>query len=100
MEAVLRAIGIYLFLLLLFRMAGMRSLTEVSAFEFVLLLVIGEATQQAILGNDFSVTDACLVILTLMALIVAFCLPSIVNLGGKSVNTYTKVSNTLKGTGS
>jgi pilus assembly protein Flp/PilA len=36
----------------------------------------------------------------LLTLIVAFCLPSVVNLGGKSVNTYTKVSNTLKGTGS
>jgi uncharacterized membrane protein YcaP (DUF421 family) len=68
MESVLRAVAIYPFLIVLFRIAGKRSLSEVSTFEFVLLLVVGEATGQAVIGKDFSVTNAYLVILTLVAL--------------------------------
>jgi len=34
----------------------------------VLLLIIAEATQQGLLGNDFSITNALLVILTLLGL--------------------------------
>jgi pilus assembly protein Flp/PilA len=35
-----------------------------------------------------------------MSLIAAFCLPTLVSLGGKATNTFTKVSNTIGGTGS
>jgi uncharacterized membrane protein YcaP (DUF421 family) len=65
---VIRGIVIYLFLLLVFRAAGKRSLSQTTTFEFVLLLVIGEATQQALLGEDFSITNACLLIATLMGI--------------------------------
>jgi uncharacterized membrane protein YcaP (DUF421 family) len=68
MESVLRAAAIYAFLLLLFRVTGKRSLAQITAFDFVLLLIIGEATQQALLGNDFSVINAFVVIGTLMFL--------------------------------
>jgi uncharacterized membrane protein YcaP (DUF421 family) len=68
MESVLRAAAIYGFLLLLFRVTGKRSLAQITAFDFVLLLIIGEATQQALLGNDFSIINACVVIATLMFL--------------------------------
>lgn len=68
MESVLRAATIYAFLLLIFRVTGKRSLAQITAFDFVLLLIIGEATQQALLGNDFSVINACVVIGTLMFL--------------------------------
>jgi uncharacterized membrane protein YcaP (DUF421 family) len=67
-DAVLRAGCIYLFLLVVFRVAGKRTLAEVTPFEFVLFLVIGEATQQGLLGEDFSVTNALLVISTLVGL--------------------------------
>jgi uncharacterized membrane protein YcaP (DUF421 family) len=53
MDSVLRAAAIYLVLLVLFRVAGRRTLSEMTSFDFVLLLVIGEATQQALLGEDF-----------------------------------------------
>ena len=66
MDAVLRAFAIYLVLLLLFRMVGKRSLSQITTFDFVLLLVVGEATQQALLGEDFSVINAALVIATLI----------------------------------
>lgn len=68
MDAVLRSACIYLFLLVVFRLAGKRTLAEVTPFEFVLLLVIGEATQQGLLGEDFSVTNALLVITALIAI--------------------------------
>lgn len=68
MEAVLRGASIYVFLLIVFRLAGSRTLAEVGTFDFVLLLIIGESTQQALLGNDFSVTNAFLVILTLVGI--------------------------------
>jgi uncharacterized membrane protein YcaP (DUF421 family) len=50
MDAVLRATAIYLFLLLLFRVGGRRSLGQITTFDFVLLLIIAEATQQGLLG--------------------------------------------------
>jgi uncharacterized membrane protein YcaP (DUF421 family) len=68
MESVLRAVAIYLFLIILLRVAGKRALSEMSNFEFVLMLVVGEATGQAVIGKDFSITNAYLVILTLIAL--------------------------------
>jgi uncharacterized membrane protein YcaP (DUF421 family) len=74
MEPVLRAVVIYFLLVALFRIAGRRSLTEMSSFEFVLLLIIGESTQQAILGKDYSLTNAALVIVTLIMLNVGLSL--------------------------
>jgi uncharacterized membrane protein YcaP (DUF421 family) len=68
MESVLRASAIFVFLLLVFRVTGKRSLAQITTFDFVLLLIIGEATQQALLGDDFSVTDGLLVITTLVTL--------------------------------
>jgi uncharacterized membrane protein YcaP (DUF421 family) len=67
-DSVLRAAAIYLVLLVLFRVAGRRTLSEMTSFDFVLLLVIGEATQQALLGEDFSLINAVLVIVTLIML--------------------------------
>ena len=66
MESVLRAAALYAFLLVLFRITGRRALSEITTFDFVLLLVIGEATQQALLGDDFSVINAFVVIATLV----------------------------------
>jgi uncharacterized membrane protein YcaP (DUF421 family) len=68
MESVLRATFIYVFLLVVFRIAGKRSLAQITTFDFVLLLIIGEATQQALLGDDYSVVNACIVIATLILL--------------------------------
>jgi uncharacterized membrane protein YcaP (DUF421 family) len=74
MESVLRATAIYVVLLIVFRIAGRRTLSEMTSFDFVLLLIIGEATQQALLGEDFSLTNAFLVIITLLAIDIAISL--------------------------
>src|SRR5687768_17003937 len=68
MDSVLRTVAVYGFLLVVFRIVGKRSLAQITSFDFVLLLIVGEATQQALLGDDFSLTTAGIVIATLMVL--------------------------------
>ncbi|MDP9443640.1 MAG: DUF421 domain-containing protein [Actinomycetota bacterium] len=68
MDAVLRATLIFLVIMILFRVTGKRTMAQVTTFDFVLLLVVGEATQQALLGEDFSIVHAALVIATLVVL--------------------------------
>lgn len=72
MDSVLRSVAVYLFVLVVFRISGKRSLSQITTFDFILLLIIGEATQQALLGNDSSFINACVVIGTLMSLEVTF----------------------------
>lgn len=74
MDSVLRAAAMYLALMVLFKIAGRRSLAELTTFDFVLLMIIGEATQQALLGDDFSLTNSMLVIVTLIAIDVGLSL--------------------------
>ena len=72
MDMVLRAIAIYLVLMVVFKIAGRRALLQMTSFDLILLLIISEATQQALLGNDFSVTGAALTIITLMVVDILF----------------------------
>jgi uncharacterized membrane protein YcaP (DUF421 family) len=72
MDSVLRAVAVYLFVLVVFRISGKRSLSQITTFDFILLLIIGEATQQALLGDDFSVINAWVVIATLVSLEIVF----------------------------
>ncbi|CAN1600802.1 DUF421 domain-containing protein [Pseudomonas mediterranea] len=74
MDSVLRAAAMYLALMVLFKIAGRRSLADLTTFDFVLLMIIGEATQQALLGDDFSLTNAMMVIVTLIAIDVGLSL--------------------------
>jgi uncharacterized membrane protein YcaP (DUF421 family) len=59
---------IYLLLLLIFRIAGRRTLAETTSFDLVLLLIIGETTQQAMVGQDNSLGTAAIAILSLVSL--------------------------------
>ena len=68
MDAVIRAASIYFFLLLVFRLAGKRTLVEATPFDLILLLIVSEATQQAMIGDDFSLMNAFIVIATLVSL--------------------------------
>ena len=74
MDAIARGAVVYLVLLVLFRIVGKRTLAETGAFDFVLLLIIAEAIQQALIDGDNSMTNAFLVVLTLLGLNVAFSL--------------------------
>ena len=66
MEGVLRTAAMFAVLLLLFRLTGRRTLGSITNFDFVLLLIISEATQQAMLGDDHSLVNAVLVTTTLL----------------------------------
>jgi uncharacterized membrane protein YcaP (DUF421 family) len=68
MVPILRAVAMYGFLLFVVRLSGKRTLAEVTVFDFILLLVISEATQQAMTGNDFSVTNGVILVTTLLML--------------------------------
>lgn len=71
MDTVIRTAAIYLVLLVLFRIAGQRSIAQITTFDFVLLLVIGEAVQNALVGQDYSMTNALLIVLTFIGLDIA-----------------------------
>jgi uncharacterized membrane protein YcaP (DUF421 family) len=68
MDSILRAVTIYVFLLLIFRIAGKRTLSQTTNFDLVLLLIISETTQQAMVDNDHSVTNGILLITTLVGM--------------------------------
>ena len=68
MDSVIRAAAVYLGLLVLFRLSGNRSIGQITAFDFVLLLIISEAIQQAIVTSDYSMTNAFLIVVTLVGL--------------------------------
>src|SRR5688572_9416361 len=67
MDAVSRGVAVYFILLIAMRLTGRRTLAQMTPFDFVLLLIIAETTQQALLGDDFSITNAAILILTLFA---------------------------------
>lgn len=72
MDSVLRAVGMYVLLMIVLKIAGRRTLLEMTSFDFILLLIISEATQQALLGDDFSFTGAAITIITLIAMDIVF----------------------------
>ena len=72
MDMVFRALAIYLFLVIVFKVAGRRALLQMTSFDLILLLIISEATQQALLGEDFSVTGAMITITTLVVVDIIF----------------------------
>lgn len=74
MDAVLRAAIFYFILLILVRITGRRTLAQITVFDAVLLLVISEATQSALVLDDDSVTNSFLVIVTLLIIDIALSL--------------------------
>ena len=64
MDMILRGAAIYAAVWFIFRLSGRRTMAQMTTFDFVLLLICGEATQQGLLGDDFSITNAAFVVLT------------------------------------
>jgi len=69
MDIVLRAAFVFVFVWLVLRALGKRQLGELTAFELVLLFVVGDLVQQSITQNDTSITAAVLAISTIALLI-------------------------------
>ena len=66
MDSIIRALVVYIMLLIIFRIAGKRALSQNTTFDLVLALVISEAIQQALLDSDPSLTHATLVVIGLV----------------------------------
>jgi uncharacterized membrane protein YcaP (DUF421 family) len=66
MNLIIRGLAVYFFILIIFRIAGKKSLSDTTTFDFVLLLIISEVTQQGLVGEDFSLSAAFLLIVTLI----------------------------------
>jgi len=64
MDIVLRATAMFAFLYLLIRLLGKRELGQMTPFELVLLIVMGDLIQQGVTHNDFSLTGGLLAIST------------------------------------
>lgn len=72
MEIVFRAAAIYFFLWFITRVVGKRELGQMSAFELVLLVTMGDLIQHGVTQEDYSVTGAMLAVGTFAVLIVSF----------------------------
>ncbi|MDQ4141951.1 MAG: DUF421 domain-containing protein [Bacteroidota bacterium] len=65
-SVVVRALIVYFLIFIVLRMAGKRTLGEMTTFDLVLLLIISEAVQNALLNEDHSITGSMLVVITLV----------------------------------
>ena len=65
MEIVVRATVIFFFLYLLTRIMGKRELAQLSAFELILLVTIGDLVQQGVTQEDMSLTGNMLAVGTI-----------------------------------
>ena len=68
MDLVLRAAFVFGFILLLTRVIGKRELSRLEPFDLVLLIVLGDALQQGLTQDDYSLTGAVLVVGTIALL--------------------------------
>ena len=68
MDSVIRGLVVYLFLLVIFRLSGKRTMAQATTFDLALLLIISETTQEAMIDDDHSITNGMLLILTLVGL--------------------------------
>lgn len=71
MEIVLRALVVFVFLWVITRAVGRSTLGELSTFELLLYVTMGDLVQQAITQQDYSVTAGMLAVGTFALLTVA-----------------------------
>src|SRR5438045_1582749 len=71
MDIALRAACLFFFLLLLMRVTGRRELASLQPFDLILLIVVGDALQQGLTQDDYSVTGAIIAVASIAAIQVA-----------------------------
>jgi uncharacterized membrane protein YcaP (DUF421 family) len=71
MDSVIKAVVVFFALWAIIRVSGRRTLGEMTAFDFILFMIIGGSTQRAITGQDYSLTNALLLVATFVALDIA-----------------------------
>jgi uncharacterized membrane protein YcaP (DUF421 family) len=68
MDIVLRGIVVFAFLYILMRAIGRRELSSLEPFDLILLVVLGDAVQQGLTQDDYSLTGAMLAVGTIGAM--------------------------------
>jgi len=68
MDIALRGIAIYAFVYLLTRVIGRRELSSLQPFDIILLVMLGDAVQQGLTQDDYSVTGAFIAVGTIATL--------------------------------
>jgi uncharacterized membrane protein YcaP (DUF421 family) len=63
MDVAIRTFVVFWFLLLLMRITGRRELSSLEPFDLILLIVLGDAVQQGLTQDDYSVTGALIVVI-------------------------------------
>jgi uncharacterized membrane protein YcaP (DUF421 family) len=66
-EKVLRTVLVYALIALLFRVAGKRGLASLNTFDFVVIFLLSNVVQNAVIGNDTSLTGGAVGAVTLVA---------------------------------
>jgi uncharacterized membrane protein YcaP (DUF421 family) len=66
LEKILRAVIVYVFLIVGLRLAGKRELAQLNPFDLVVLLTLSNTVQNAIIGDDNSVTGGLIGCATLL----------------------------------
>jgi uncharacterized membrane protein YcaP (DUF421 family) len=68
MDIVLRGVVVFVFLYVLMRVVGKRELSKLEPFDLILLIVVGDAVQQGLTQDDYSLTGAALAVGTIALL--------------------------------
>jgi uncharacterized membrane protein YcaP (DUF421 family) len=65
-EKILRTVLVYALIALLFRLSGKRGLANLSTFDFVVIFLLSNVVQNAVIGNDTSLTGGVVGAVTLV----------------------------------
>src|SRR6267142_7084189 len=65
-EIILRSVIVYLVILVCFRIAGKRHISQLSLIDFALILLISNAVQNAMVGNDTSLFGGIVAAISLL----------------------------------
>jgi len=77
MELVIRVTLVFIFLWTMMRAVGKRELAEMTAFELVLLVIVGDLVQQGITQQDTSVTGTIIILSTISIWVLALSYASL-----------------------
>src|ERR1700723_2047929 len=66
-EKILRTVIVYATIAVLFRLTGKRGLASLNTFDFVVIFLLSNVVQNAVIGNDTSLTGGLIGAVTLVA---------------------------------
>lgn len=74
MDIVIRALVVFLFLWLAIRVSGRREVAQLSAFDMILLVTVGDLVAQGVVQEDYSLSTALVAVatMTLAGLVLAW----------------------------